>query len=99
MKVLMGFLAPLHLMRSDNNHAATVVDLFAKAVSQFGLPDRVRSDYGGENVRVWQYMISSHHQDSSTVITGSSVHNERVERLWRDVHRCVASTFMCLREF
>ena len=24
---------------------------------------------------------------------GSSVHNQRVERLWRDSHRCVTSTF------
>ena len=38
-------------------------------------------------------MISAHHQDYTAVITGSSVHNERVERLWRDVHRCIASTF------
>ena len=83
-----------YLMCFDNNCAATVVDLFAGAVLQFSLLDCVRSDYGGENVGVWQYMISSHHQDFSTVITGSSVHNERVEQLWRDVHWCVASTFI-----
>ena len=46
-----------------------------------GLPDRVRSDHGGENIRVWQYYTA--------VITGSSVHNERVEGLLRDVHRCI----------
>ena len=77
---------------SDNNRAATVLSLFTGAVAQFGLPHQVRSDHGGENVRVWQYMIAAH-QDYSAVITGSSVHNERVERLWRDVHRCVASVF------
>ena len=36
-------------------------------------------------------MIANHENDYSCVITGSSVHNERIERLWRDVHRCVAS--------
>ena len=50
-----------------------------------GLPDRIRSDHGGENIRVWQYYTA--------VITGSSVHNERVEGLCRDVHRCIASIF------
>jgi len=38
-------------------------------------------------------MIATHNNDHSCVLTGSSVHNERIERMWRDVHRCVASTF------
>ena len=29
----------------------------------------------------------------SAVVIGSSVHNERIERLWRDVHRCVSVLF------
>ena len=38
-------------------------------------------------------MLSTH-QDPSCVLTGSSVHNERIERLWRDVIRCVSSTLI-----
>ena len=38
-------------------------------------------------------MIASHENDTASVVTGSSVHNERVERLWRDVHRCELITF------
>lgn len=38
-------------------------------------------------------MLASHNNDLSCVITGSSTHNEKVERLWRDVHRCVAKIF------
>ena len=83
----------VYLKCSDNNRASTVLELFQDAVHQYGLPCNVRSDLGGENVDVWRYMISSHHYDYSCVITGSSVHNERVERLWRDVHRCVASVY------
>ena len=38
-------------------------------------------------------MLATHNHDYSCVLTGSSVHNERIERLWRDVNRCVASHF------
>ena len=29
----------------------------------------------------------------SAIVTGSSTHNERIERLWRDVYRCVGVIF------
>lgn len=34
------------------------------------------------------------YNDPSHVLTGRSTHNERVERLWRDVTRCVSSSFI-----
>ena len=34
-----------------------------------------------------------HGQCSNPVLTGSSVHNQRVERLWRDTYRCVLSVY------
>ena len=77
---------------SDNNRAETVFNCFVTAVEQYGLPHHVRTDHGGENFDVWRCMIAFHDDDSS-VITGSSVHNERVERLWRDVNRCVCHQF------
>lgn len=44
-------------------------------------------------------MIAAKNGSLSCVITGSSTHNERIERLWRDVHRSVvrvfAETFHC----
>ena len=61
----------------------------------FGLPVHVRSDHGGENVRVWEYMLSLSNNHSS-IITGSSVHNERIERMWRDITRCVSSSFIAM---
>ena len=50
------------------------------------------SDLGGENIDVWRYMIEEH-SDLSVVITGSSTHNQRIERLWRDVYRSVGVEF------
>ena len=72
---------------STNNCASTVFSLFQDGVSKFGLPDRVRSDHSGENIDYWRYMLESHNGNPEYVLTGSSTHNERIERLWRDVHR------------
>lgn len=73
---------------SDNNRADTVHTKFKSAVQQYGRPIRIRSDHGGENVLVWRDMINETCETSS-VIVGSSVHNERVERMWRDINRLV----------
>lgn len=42
---------------SNNNRTETVLQLFLKAVSEFGLPSRLRIDKGGENVDVALYML------------------------------------------
>ena len=79
----------VYLSCSDNNRACTALHSFIGAVSDYGLPEQIRTDHGGENIRIWEYMIDQHNTNS-VVITGSSTHNERIERLWRDVYRCVA---------
>ena len=33
------------------------------------------------------------HNSPSAVIVGSSTHNQRIEHLWRDVHRCVGRIY------
>ena len=81
-----------YLKCADNNRASTVLSAFVSAVYIHGLPERIRSDLGGENVDVWRFMVEQH-GSATAVITGSSTHNERIERLWRDVHRCVCSLF------
>lgn len=66
----------------DNNRASTSLQIFCEGVAKFGLPDVVRTDHGGENIDIWQYMIAAKNGSLSCVITGSSTHNERIERLW-----------------
>ena len=72
----------------DNNRAASVLDVFTTAVDAQGLPSCIRSDLGGDNVEVWRYMVEQY-RNNSAFITGSSTHNERIERLWQDYFRSV----------
>ena len=86
----------VYLNASTNNCAHTVFNLFWKATQVFGVPSRVRSDKGGENVDVCYFMIMLRGEGRGSHIAGSSVHNQRIERLWRDVYRCVCSLFHSL---
>ena len=45
------------LLQCSDNRAPTVLSLFTRATEAHGLPTRLRTDQGGENVEIWRYMI------------------------------------------
>ncbi|XP_046902336.1 uncharacterized protein LOC124485073 [Hypomesus transpacificus] len=53
----------------------------------------IRSDKGGENIDVAHYMLTSRRVNRNSHISGRSVHNQRIERLWRDVFGGVLDLF------
>lgn len=67
----------MYLSCSGNNKANTVLTTFLQAVT----------DHGVENVEVAWYMLThpSRGPGRGSYITGPSVHNQRIECLWRDV--------------
>lgn len=88
-----------YLQCSNNNRSETVTECFLKATHHFGVPSRVRSDHGTENVGVWQFMEEVRGRGRHSYIAGRSVHNTRIERLWRDVYISVVSTYVQLHSY
>ena len=79
---------------NNNNKSSTVLRLFIEATTFFGVPSRFRSDQGGGNVEVARYKLINLNNPRrgpgcGSMITGRSVHNQRIEHLWRDVFTCI----------
>ncbi len=70
---------PVYLKASSNNKAETVFQCFQQAVREYGLPSRVRSDKGGENVQVSAYMLNQRGTGRGSMITGDFIHVIAVE--------------------
>ena len=87
------------LSASSNNRADSVLQLFLMAVQQYNLPSRVRTDLGMENIEVARVMLERCGLNRGNIITGTSVHNQRIERLWREVNRIICSCFVNIFSF
>ena len=78
---------------SLNNKAETVLQYFKEAERKYGKCSRVRCDYGGENMAVGLYMLEDRGLNRGSILTGSSIRNQRIERVWRDCSRSVIKLF------
>ncbi|XP_030579643.1 uncharacterized protein LOC115776189 [Archocentrus centrarchus] len=83
----------MYLGAANNNKASTALGFFMNSVEKFGFPLRVRGDQGVENVGIAHCMFTVRGCGKASYISGKSVHNQRVERLWRDVWMAVTSTY------
>ena len=88
-----GYSRLVTFLKCSTNRATTVLESFVAAVQTYGLPWKLHTDFGGENVDAWEYMVAQHGGDECTIITGSSVHNERIKHMWQNVSRSVIVPF------
>ena len=89
-----------YLNCATNNRASTVLCSFLGGVRMFGCPSRVRSDHGMENYHVARFMLMFRGCNCGSHITGSSVHNQWIERLRHDVFcGCLSMFYDLFYEF
>ena len=91
--------AIIYLECCTDNTAETVVELFSKGIDEFGLPSRVRGDRGVENVDVARLIIAHRGENRGSFISGRSVHNQRIERLWAEVNRVLSALYIGIFKF
>jgi hypothetical protein len=70
------------LKASTDNQASTVLAMFMEAISDYGIPSRLRGDRGGENRDVSILMILLRGPNRASFMWGSSTFNTRIERMW-----------------
>jgi len=75
-----------------NNLAKTAYQFFEEAMSKFGIPSKIRVDGGGEFNFHESFMNSL--DEHKRCLRGKSVHNTRIERLWRDCREKVLDKYI-----
>lgn len=68
---------PTYVVIASDNTAATALTAFQSGVKEYGLPEKVRTDKGRENIGIAEFMLQHRGINSNCHITGRSVHNQR----------------------
>ena len=79
---------------ASDNYADTVLHACVEAMTKYGAPRLIRSDYGKENVKVWRLVDEMRDSLGYRIkgLRGRSVHNQRIERIWGELSRWIRST-------
>lgn len=59
---------PVMLVCANNNKSETLLSCFLDVISKYGLPSRVRTDKGLENVHTADYMIEKRGSNRGSII-------------------------------
>ena len=73
--------------------------MFFERCGKLWAPKQSEIRQRGESVLVADYMIARRGTNRDSMITGKSTHNQRIERLWRDVYEGVLSMYYQLFYF
>ncbi|KAJ7315765.1 hypothetical protein DFH08DRAFT_790196 [Mycena albidolilacea] len=63
------------------------------SVAVFGWPSRGRGDFGKDNNEMERLLIAHWGEAHRAYLQGRSLHNIRIERLWRDVRKDTLETY------
>lgn len=76
-----GYSHLIVFIHCSDNCSTTVHKHFLEPTRLCGLPSRVQTDQGKENIKIAENMLEHHGVNCASVITGSSVHNKQIEHL------------------
>ena len=80
-----------------DNRAQTVLRCFMGGVYNYGIPGRIRTDQGGENIGVISFMIREHsgliNGHPRPAIVGTSVRNQRIEAFFNHINAAVTDVY------
>ena len=76
-----------------------VRNFFQGKVASFYWPRRVRSDQGMENIGVSRLMVDKFSLENVPYLTDLLIHNQTIDRLWRDVVTYIVQHYRDLLKF
>lgn len=66
---------------------------FIEGIQNYSILSRVRMDEGVENGLIRDFMVEANGPERGSALMCKSVHNQRIERLWRDVFDKVVQSY------
>ena len=84
---------PVFLKCVSNNKSETLLSCFMKGLQTCGVQSGCDRITGSENVLIRNFIFTNQGPECVSLICGKSTHNQRTERLWRDVYNFVTRIY------